>query len=66
MTPVKFGMIGTNFVSDWLADAVAAVDCATVNAIYSRTYEKGSAFAEAHNIPTVYTDMEEFLSSDID
>lgn len=66
MTPVKFGMIGTNFVSDWLADAVAAVDCAEVSAIYSRTHEKGSAFAEAHNIPTVYTDMEEFLSSDID
>lgn len=66
MTPVKFGIIGTNFVSDWLADAVAAVDCATVSAVYSRTEEKGSAFAAAHDIPTVYTDMEEFLCSDID
>ena len=66
MTPVRFGIIGTNFVSDWLADAVSAVDCATVSAVYSRTAEKGTAFAAAHNIPAVYTDMEEFLSSDID
>lgn len=66
MENVKLGVIGTNFVSDWLCESVAAsrgIECA---AVYSRTEEKGGEFAAKHGIPAVYTDMEAFLSSDID
>ena len=66
MNHLKFGIIGTNFVSDWLADAVAAVDGTCVDAVYSRTAEKGADFAARHGIPRVFCDMEEFLSADID
>lgn len=66
MKKIKIGMIGSNFVSDWLADSVNSSDCAELYGIYSRTREKGEDFATRHNIPRVYTDMEEFLSCDMD
>ncbi len=66
MKNIKLGIIGTNFVSDWLCDAVELVDGIESAAVYSRTCEKGEEFAAKHSIPTVYTDMEAFLSSDID
>ena len=66
MNGIKLGMIGTNFVSDWLADSAAETEGITVSAVYSRREETGSAFAEKHSIPAVFTDMEAFLSSDID
>lgn len=63
---IKLGIIGSNFVSDWLCDSIDRTGGIVNHAVYSRTTEKGTAFAEKHNIPTVYTDMEDFLSSDID
>lgn len=63
---IKLGIIGSNFVSDWLCDSVDRTEGIVNHAVYSRTMEKGTEFAAKHNIPTVYTDMEEFLSSDID
>ena len=60
------GVIGSNFVADWLCDTVKITEGVTLAAVYSRTEERGRAFAAAHDIPAVYTDMEAFLSSDID
>ena len=66
METIKLGMIGSNFVSDWLADSANASDKVELYAIYSRTREKGEEFASCHGIPNVFCDMEEFLNSDID
>lgn len=66
MEDLKLGVIGTNFVSDWLCDSVKITEGIALAAAYSRTAEKGREFAEKHGIPAVYTDMEDFLSSDID
>ncbi|MBQ8333135.1 MAG: Gfo/Idh/MocA family oxidoreductase [Clostridia bacterium] len=63
---IKLGIIGSNFVSDWLCDSVDASDGIVNHAVYSRTAEKGKEFAGKHRIPNIYTDMEAFLSSDID
>lgn len=63
---IRLGVIGTNFVSDWLADSAAEVDGITIDAVYSRAAQTGQAFAERHGIERVFTDMEKFLSSDID
>ncbi|WP_246597420.1 Gfo/Idh/MocA family protein [Faecalicatena faecalis] len=63
---MKLGMIGTNFVSDWLAEAAKAVPDVEVHAVYSRKQKTGEAFAGKHCISHVYTDYEEFLNSDID
>ncbi len=66
MKEIGLGVIGTNFVSDWLCESVAVSEGIACAAVYSRTEEKGGAFARKHGIPAVYTDMEAFLSSDID
>lgn len=63
---IRLGIIGSNFVSDWLCESVDVSAGIINHAVYSRTAEKGGEFAEKHKIPHVYTDMEEFLSSDID
>ena len=66
MNDIKLGIIGTNFVSDWLCESIDLTEGIVNHAVYSRTAEKGGEFAEKHGIATVYTDMEEFLSSDIE
>lgn len=66
MKNVRLGIIGTNFVSDWLCGAVKLSEGITNHAVYSRTEEKGREFAARHDIGTVYTDLEKFFKSDIE
>lgn len=61
--PIRIGMIGSNFVSDWAAQAIACSQCCTLSAIYSREQTHGEAFAAKHGIPHVYSDFATFLSS---
>ena len=63
---IKLGIIGTNFISDTLCESVEKTDGIFSYAVYSRTREKGTEFAARHGIARVFTDLEEFLSSDID
>ena len=63
--PIRIGVIGTNFVSDWLCEAADTLDCVEITAVYSRAQETGDAFAEKHHIPHVFTDYDAFLSSDV-
>lgn len=66
MSELKFGVVGTNFISDWFMEAVGKVDGVRVTAVYSRGRETGDAFAKKHNIENVYTDYGKMLESDID
>ena len=66
MNEIKLGIIGTNFVSDWLAESAEKVDGISVAAVYSRKNETGDAFAEKHGIQCVFSDFDAFLGSDID
>ena len=66
MSKLKLGIIGSNFVSDWLCEATRLTEDFELRAVFSRTAEKGNAFAEKQSIGKVYTDFEQFLSSDID
>ncbi|MBQ2725390.1 MAG: Gfo/Idh/MocA family oxidoreductase [Clostridia bacterium] len=63
---IRFGIIGSNFVSDWMCESVDVSEGIVNHAVYSRTMEKGTEFAQKHHIPNVFADMEAFLSSDID
>ncbi len=63
---MKFGIVGTNFVSDWFAEAASSVENAEIVAVYSRHRETGAAFARRHGIKSVFTDYGEMLSSDIE
>lgn len=66
MSALKFGIIGTNFISEMFAEAALSTDGVEIGAVYSRTLEKGSKFAEKFNIEKAYTDYAKMLSSDID
>ncbi len=63
---IKLGIIGTNFISDWMCDCVDVSAGIANHAVYSRTWERGEAFAKKHEIEHVFTSLEAFLSSDID
>lgn len=68
MKNIRFGTIGTNFISDTFAEAVALTDYAEIVSVYSRSHETGSAFAAKHGIACdrVFTDFESFAGSGID
>ena len=63
---LKLGVVGTNFISSWLCEAARMLDGISLTAVYSRTREKGEAFAQKEGVGAVYTDFEAFLSSGIE
>lgn len=60
---VRLGIIGTNFITDWMLAAKELVPELVVTALYSRTRERGAEFAAKYAIPSVYTDLEAFSKS---
>lgn len=60
---MRFGIIGTNFISDRFLYALPFT-CATASAVYSRKRDTGEAFAQKHGIPLVFTSLPDFLASD--
>ncbi len=60
MNNIKLGIIGTNFISDWMCDAVASVDGITAAAVISREQSTADKFAAKHNIELATTDVETF------
>ncbi|WP_449354242.1 Gfo/Idh/MocA family protein [Virgibacillus natechei] len=64
---MKFGIIGTNWITDRFLHAAKAHSEFTLSAVYSRTFEKGKEFASKYNVSNVYTDMGAmFQSGDIE
>lgn len=64
---MKFGIIGTNWITDRFIKAAKQHPEFTIGAVYSRTMETGSAFAAKHGVENVYTDMTAmFTSGDIE
>ena len=68
---MKFGIIGTNFISDWFADAAnelrARGESITLTAVFSRDDARGRAFAVKHGIEHSFTSLNDMLEySDID
>lgn len=64
---IRFGIIGTNWITDiFLKDALEHPEF-TIGAIYSRTEDKGREFADKYDVKHVFTDMKEmFQSGEID
>ena len=60
---LRFGVIGTNFISDWLLEGAAKDTRFEVTAIYSRSQDTADAFAEKHNIPHTFVSLEKMASS---
>ncbi|MBU3141992.1 Gfo/Idh/MocA family protein [Clostridium sp. CF012] len=62
---IRFGVIGTNNITEWFLNGAAQVKDFVLTAVYSRSEEKGKAFAEKHNVQHVFTDLIEMAKSDL-
>ncbi|MGK7377173.1 Gfo/Idh/MocA family protein [Planococcus sp. 1R117A] len=64
---MRFGIIGTNWITDRLLKAARDVPAFSIGAVYSRTAERGREFSAKYGVAAVYTDIAEMLQSgDID
>lgn len=62
---LRFGIIGTNWITERFIQAAEETEQFALTAVYSRTEEKGKAFAAKYNSnPEVFTDLEKMVSSD--
>ena len=63
MKKIRFGVIGTNNISDWVIAGGRQDERFELVAVCSRTQEKASEFATKHNIPHTFTSLEEMAQS---
>ncbi len=60
---VRFGIIGTNWITERFLQAASKVEDFSLTAVYSRTEEKAVEFAKKYEIQHTYTDLTEFARS---
>ena len=56
---VRFAVIGTNFITDNFMNAGSQCEGFKVQAVYSRSMEKGKEFAAKYGVEKVYDNYEE-------
>ena len=59
---VRFGIIGTGRISDWVLKGAVLEPRFEAAAVCSRSIERAKAFGDAHGIPKAYQDSEEMAS----
>lgn len=62
---IRFGIIGTNFITERFISALYENEDIALTAVYSRTEERGKEFAAEHNISHIFTDLEDMVQSDV-
>jgi scyllo-inositol 2-dehydrogenase (NADP+) len=62
---VRFGVVGTNWITERFLEAAKHVEDFSLAAVYSRTAEKAEEFAEKYEVQTKFTDLEEMAASDL-
>ncbi|MDE6240029.1 MAG: Gfo/Idh/MocA family oxidoreductase, partial [Muribaculaceae bacterium] len=65
MKKVRFGVIGTNFITDWVIEGAREDERFELAAVCSRSRDRGEEFAARHAIPHVFTSVEEMAASDV-
>ncbi|MCA0970640.1 Gfo/Idh/MocA family oxidoreductase [Halobacillus litoralis] len=61
---IKFGIIGTNWITERFLDAVKDLEGFSLSAVYSRTEEKAASFASKFGAEHTFTDLEQMAQSD--
>jgi predicted dehydrogenase len=61
---IRFGVIGTNWITEELIKAARETEGFVLTAVYSRTEEKAKEFAVKFDIPNIFTDIESMAKSD--
>lgn len=62
MEKVRFGLVGTGRITDWVLKGAVLEPRFEAAAICSRSEDKAAAFAETHNIPKAFTDVDAMAS----
>ncbi len=62
MEKIRFGIVGTNFISDWVVTGGLEDERFEPVAVCSRTETTGRAFAEKYRIPLIFTSLEEMAA----
>ncbi|GGH75364.1 Gfo/Idh/MocA family protein [Saccharibacillus endophyticus] len=61
---IRFGMIGTNFITERFIDAAQQAEGLELTAVYSRTEDRAQEFANRYGIGLTFTDLDEMAASD--
>lgn len=61
---VRFGIIGTNWITERFIQAANEIEDFALTAVYSRTEERAKEFAAKFNVSTTFTDLESMAMSD--
>lgn len=61
---IRFGVIGTNWITERFLDAAKEVSDFTLTAVYSRTTDRAKEFAHKFDAPHTFTNLEEMAKSD--
>ena len=64
MEQIRLGTIGSGVIVHSILDNVAVTEGVALEAVYSRSREKGEALAAQYHAKKVYTDMEAFLADE--
>lgn len=62
---IRFGVIGTNWITERFIEASREVDGFLLSAVCSRTAERAEQFARKHQIPHRFTDLEQMAASSV-
>lgn len=63
---IKYSVIGTSWITKSFIEGANLYDDLSLDGVYSRSFEKGSAFAEETGAKRVFTDFNDLVSSDTD
>ena len=66
MQEIKYSVIGTSWITNSFIEGAKLVDGLILDGVYSRSEEKGKAFAQAVGAQRVFTSIEEVADSDTD
>lgn len=64
MNKVRLGVVGTNFITDWVIAGAREDERVEIVAVCSRSRERGEEFASRHAIPCVFTSLDEMVAGD--
>ena len=63
MKKIRFGVVGTNNITDWVIAGARQDERFELAAVCSRTLERANEFAAKHGIPHTFTSLEEMAKS---
>lgn len=64
MRKVRFGVVGTNFITDWVIAGAKEDPRFELTAVCSRTQKRGEEFAAKYGIPHIFTSLKQMAASD--